>query len=791
MKKIVLLTASFILFGLLANAQKSKDIFLQNVRGKVIDTDTKLPLIGATIKLKNSDPLIGTVTDDDGNYFLESIPVGRIALEISYIGYESKIIGSIQLVSAKEKVLNIELVENTIQMEDIVVRPDIEKNISNNQFSMVSSRRFLAEETNLYAGSIGDPARMVGNYAGVMSVNDSRNDIIIRGNSPQGLLWRVDGFDIPNPNHYSVPGSTGGPLSMLNNNNLANSDFITGAFPAEYGNALSGVFDLKLRNGNTSKREHVFQLATSGFELGTEGPIKREKSSSYLVNYRYSAPEIFDLVGLWDTASVPKYQDLTFKINFPKTKLGHLQIFGMGGINGIIIDSRKLGEDDWTYGLHNTVMTMDNKMAVLGITNTVYLDEKSRWVTKISGQYVDNKMLIDTIISNDEEWLQNKSNSRKIIGTFKTELKNKLNAKNFVDIGLDYRFEKTNFTNEQYTFDASEPEFQLNMDEISNFANAYVQYRHKFTDKLSFTAGSRYSYLITNNTFSVEGRAAIEQKIGNRHSLSLGFGVHSKKQDDDVYFLESYNQNTNRYLRTNEELEMTKSKHYVFAFNSLLSEHLNLKFETYYQNLYDVPVTPKQPEFSMLNNGGAFGSFIQDSLLNLGTGENYGVELTFEKYLNKNYYFLITGSLFESKYKGYDQVQRNTEFNGNYMANALFGVDFKIGKKRSIGLNVKGIYGGGKRKLPIDLNASIDDGKTVYDWNNAFKVRYPDYYRLDARISYKEYHKKHTEEWAIDITNMTNNKSNIINEYYNGLTNSISADYQQGILFNFLFKIYF
>jgi len=154
----------------------------------------------------------------------------------------------------------------------------------------------------------------------VNSAKDQRNDIIIRGNSPSGLLWRLEDTDIPNPNHFAEGGTTGGPVGMLNNNLLVNSDFFTSAFPAEYGNALSGVFDLKMRNGNTDRHEFLFQSGFNGFELGAEGPFNKKHQSSYLANYRYSTLQLVDNIIDFGTSGVPKYQDFSYKLNFPLKK---------------------------------------------------------------------------------------------------------------------------------------------------------------------------------------------------------------------------------------------------------------------------------------------------------------------------------------------------------------------------------------------------------------------------------------------------------------------------------------
>jgi len=278
----------FILFILSISFSNSfaQNNYTQTIRGTVIDKSSQSPLIGASIILMNSDPLIGTITDIDGKFRLENIPVGRQGITISYLGYNTIALPGLNLTSGKELVLTIELEENITSLSKVVITAEQRKDIAINEMATVSARSFTVEETERYAGSLGDPSRMVSNFAGVSMTNDSRNDIIIRGNSPSGLLWRLDGIEIPNPNHFGAFGTTGGPVSMLNNNLLTNSDFITSAFPAEYGNAMSGVFDLKMRHGNNEKREYVGQIGFNGFELGAEGPFKKGSRASYLANYR-------------------------------------------------------------------------------------------------------------------------------------------------------------------------------------------------------------------------------------------------------------------------------------------------------------------------------------------------------------------------------------------------------------------------------------------------------------------------------------------------------------------------
>jgi len=177
---------------------------------------------------------------------------------------------------------------------------------------------------------------MVSNFAGVMSSNDSRNDIVIRGNSPMGLLWRIDGVEVPNPNHFGAQGTTGGPVSMLNQNLLSNSDFMTGAFPSEYGNALSGVFDINLRSGNKNKFEFTGQVGFNGFEFAAEGPIwlgKNNTKGSFVVDYRYSTMELVNKLGIdfGTGAAIPKYKDLTIITDIPTKKAGRFKFIGIYG----------------------------------------------------------------------------------------------------------------------------------------------------------------------------------------------------------------------------------------------------------------------------------------------------------------------------------------------------------------------------------------------------------------------------------------------------------------------------
>jgi hypothetical protein len=232
----------------------SQDV--KNIRGQVVDKDSKYPIIGANVTIIHSDPLIGAKTDESGYFTLTGVPLGRVSIRITYIGYKDGFANDILVIAGKENQVSIELEEKVNEIKEVTVTDNkAPQGDAKNEFATVSARSFDVEETSRFSGSRNDPARMASNFAGVSGANDARNDIIIRGNSPTGLLWRFEGLDIPSPNHFASFGSSGGPVSMLNNNTLARSDFFTAAWPAEYGDALSGVFDLKMRSGNKDKYE--------------------------------------------------------------------------------------------------------------------------------------------------------------------------------------------------------------------------------------------------------------------------------------------------------------------------------------------------------------------------------------------------------------------------------------------------------------------------------------------------------------------------------------------------------
>lgn len=783
MKKI-LITIWF-LFPLLVLSQK---IYLQNIRGTVVDMESQMPLPGVSIIIIGSDPLIGTVSDENGQFRFENIQSGRIDLQFSFIGYKQVVLSKLELNSGKELVLKIEMDELLIETREVVVSAYRDKDQALNKMATVSARSFTVEETQRFAGSFGDPARMASGYAGVMSTGTERNDIIIRGNSPTGLLWILDDIEIQNPNHYGVFGTTGGPISILNNNLLTNSDFYTGAWPAEYGNALSGVFDLNMRNGNNEKREYWGQFGWNGFEFGTEGPFSRKNQSSYLVAYRYSMLAILEKLKI-GIGYDPLYTDLTFKLNFPKTKIGKIAIIGIGGKSQMDLWDSDYKPEDWTFSNYGEDISFETKTGTLGLTHTVFLNDNSRINTVISMNVNQSVSRTDTFsLTFPEKFQTYGENSTESKMSVATKYISKINKKNSIDAGISFHRYFVDYSDSAY-FKVKYLQRSNIKGDISLLRN-YIQWQYKFNDDVIMNCGINQQIIPESEKYSLEPRIGFKMILPENQSLSLAYGIHAAMQPRVVYFFQSTSDSVN-YYTTNRDLGFTKSNHLIVGYDNLISENTRIKAEAYYQYIFDIPVCSSgYPEFSLINSGADFNVQIEDSLKNEGKAYNFGLELTLEKFLSRNFYYLLTVSLFESTYKNPDNIIRNTAFNGNYVLNLLGGYEFPVSESNFITFNSRNVLAGGKRYIPIDLEESIKAGRAVYNLSQAYEKKYNDYLRFDIRLGFKMNRMKYTQEFAVDLQNITNNK-NVFIEQFDTVTHEIKSKLQFGFIPMFTWRIQF
>ncbi len=782
----------------------------QNAKGIVVDADSKYPLIGAQVRLASvSDSTIfKTITNGEGEFVFNQAPVGKYDLSVNYAFYISRSI-SITIDSGKETFVQIELQEDITTTDEVQV---VARNPGEvlNEMATVSAQQFSIEETERYAGSRADPARMASNFAGVQGADDSRNDIIIRGNSPLGLLYRVEGLDIPNPNHFAVSGSAGGPVAILNNKILANSDFFMSAFPAEYGNSIAGVFDLRFRNGNKDLHEITGQFGFLGTEVMAEGPINPEKKSSYLAMGRYSTLSMFQAAGVSiGTDAVPVYGDGAFKLSYPTQSGGNFSVWGMGGASTISIkisDQTTFTEE--AFGESDRDQYFTTSMGVIGTTYKKSLSEstylKASLGTSWEMQRSNHDFLIrsiDTSIVDGEQLVQFRTDSiYPLMGyTFLTNrasshlsITHKLTKKHIIRFGFnsDYYY----LQNSDSSLNAGHDVFQIRHDFQGGglLFQPYFQYKWRVNPSMDFTAGIHSQYFSLSNSYSIaEPRLGWQLRLKNNQTLKAGAGLHSQMQPLYQYTYQRYNTEGIPQL-INKNMDFTRSIHTAIGYEKVFKNAWNVKAETYFQYLYGIPVDEFPSAFSLINQGAGFQRFFPNPLVNEGNGRNYGVELTVQKFFSKTFYMLFTASLFESQYRGSDQIWRNTDFNSRYAANFLAGKEFAIDENKTFSVGLKLTGAGGRWYGFVDNEASLEANELVF-LDSAFNTRqFRDYFRFDLKVMYKVNRPKVTHELGLDLVNILNTQNILALSYAPSLIDPsaepVAERYQLGFLPIFYYR---
>ncbi len=819
-----LLLLNFLLVGfvfLISTASYSQQL-TQTLRGQVVEAESKFPLLGAVVTVyKDSTLLTGATTDAKGNYRLTGIPVGRVRIRYELIGYSENVLDNIEVSSAKELVLNVELQQSAAETQTVEITATREGEVQN-EMAMVSSRQFSVNETDRYAGSRGDPARMASNFAGVQGADDSRNDIVIRGNSPQGVLWRMEGIDIPNPNHFNIPGTAGGPVSIINNKYLANSDFYTGAFPADYGNSVAGVFDLRMRNGNNQKHEFSGQFGFLGTELFAEGPISKTKGSSYLASYRYSTIELFSKLGIdIGTDAVPRYQDAAFRLFFPGKKNSSLAFWGVGGKSSIdiLISDQKTPDQRNIYGDNDRDQYFKTRMGVLGVTYHKTFSEKTFFKTTVAAmtdqvdsyhelvsRHLDenNRYVVDSLSPLlDYTFTQ----SRISVGS---SVNYKINRKWTWRSGINADYYFWNHVDSVRELDTASANYykwntRWNSENFGYLIQPYTQFKWRPSDVFTLTAGihgtlfqilpngdnKRYASVNLG-----DWRLGLKRELPKQQSISLGIGRHSQIQPTYMYFyIGDYASSANVLFQKNYKMHPTVSHHFVMSYQRVFNGKLRLLAEAYLQDLSEIPVDYLPSSFSMVNSGSGFQRIFPSMLVNEGAAFNRGIELTIEKFFSKNWLFLFTASVFESKYQGSDGVWRNTDFNGKYAVNALISKEWKLNENSRITTGTKLTTAGGRWYGPADIEASNAARELVFVDSLRNTKQFAPYFRWDIKLNYTVNRKKVAHNIGLDLVNVLNTKNTLKLTYApdenNDPNTAVREEYQLGFLPVFYYRIDF
>ncbi|PPK87397.1 carboxypeptidase-like protein [Neolewinella xylanilytica] len=744
------------------------------LKGRVVDADNRQPVPLATVIIVGSSPLVGQITDEDGYFKLTEVALGRVTIRVSSLGYEDRVVPNIVLISGKEFYAEVELKEAFTTLAEVVVKPETDRGGVQNEMALVSSRSLSIEAAERYAGGIGDPARLVSSFAGVAGTGDGNNDIIVRGNNPRFVQWRLEGIEIPNPNHFSGEGLTGGPISVLNSRMLANSSFYTGAFPAAYGNVLSSVFDVDFRNGNTDKREHSFSVGALGIDFTTEGPIDRQRRSSYLVNYRYSTLGLLDQLGVVDFGGVPQYQDAAFKVQVPTGKLGTIFLFGMGGDSRIDTEYREFEDSEQVTSRYS----QRSRVGIVGVKQVIATGKDAYLKTVVSysgnGSTTGGMRVFDTPTLEEDSDARLANTALRISST----IHHKLGARHLLTAGVVGSFFYFDFASKR--FDVAADEFRVGQDitGTASLMQGFTSWKWRIAEHLSLVSGLHLEKTSLNREISLEPRASLRYDFTDRQAVTAAFGVHGNMTSLSNYFAVVYEEG--QPIQPNTTLKLLKARHFVVGYENRLSDQLRLKVEAYYQSLYDIGVETGESSYSLINQQ---ADYSDRRLESTGLGRNYGIDLTLEKYFSSNYYFLVTGSLYQARYRGSDAVWRNARFNGNYLANVLVGKEFPVGKARNNTWAVNGKFNllGARYLMAIDLDRSIANGSAVYDEAHAFTDRGENVISLNLATSYQVNREKVSHSFKLDVQNVTGNEA-VIDYYYNTVNQQIEEGTQLSLL---------
>ncbi len=758
---LVLLLSAFSL-----SAQSSPT---QTVRGKVLEAGTKAPLAGAAVELIGFDS--GTVTDEQGQFVFREVPVGRYELRVTFLGYAPFILAEVLVESGKEVVLELELrpkpraldaVEVTASRSDIqVVQP-------------LGVKTMTIEQVRRFPASYYDPARLASAYAGVVNTNDQANGMSIRGHSPDHMAWQLEGLQILNPNHTPNAGTfadratmNSGGVNALSAQLLATSHLYTGAFPAAYGNALSGVMDMRLRAGNNQRHEFTLQAGLIGLDVAAEGPFSDKSEASFLVNYRYSTVGLLTEAGVNFGEEAINFQDLSFNLVFPGKRGRKFTLFGLGGISSNLFDGQtdpELRESD--KDLFN--IDFRSNMGAAGATWTQPVGSHGLWFAAAGVSAVDQERYSEALLPSlnaelPADFLEDDDRLRLISGH--TYFRQRLSGGHQAQVGVQARsFEHL----DQLPTASSEEQVQTEA-----ILTPYLSMGGPLQARVSYQLGLRLpAYLQSGATF-LEPRASLRVQVAPQHQLTLGYGLHS--------------QMTSPYFRQFGQLAPIRSHQGALGYEWQLQPALSFKAEAFYHYLFDAPVLG-------LNGGGAFTtlnelsswSWLTGAILEeKAEGRNYGLELSLEQLLTKGYYYLTNFTLYQAQFALPGEDSQPGRYDGRFIFNAIAGKEWRKerpGKHiRTWGVNVRLNYLGGFRELPIDEGASEAARYTRFDFSAGYTETLPDFFRTDLRIYLKKSREKYSSTLALDVQNVTN-QENAAFSYYDILTSRVEQRYQLSLI---------
>ena len=718
---------------MIVSAVTSAQTIRGNLYGRIVEFATKQPIPYANISVVGTE--FGTASDQNGYYKIENLPVNTYAIKVSYVGYNSQIKSDVVINSAKPFELNFELTPQTIELGDVTVTSDyFRKDI----LETTSLRSFNYEEIRRSPGGYEDVIRALSVLPGVAQADAGRNDLIVRGGAPSENLYIINGIEVPNINHFGTQGATGGPLSYINLDFVRETSFSTGGFSALYGDKLSSVLNINLRDGREDRLGGKATISASQFGLNLEGPISQ--NSNFIFSARRSYLDfIFKAANF---AFVPEYYDVLFKTDFN----AHTQdVFGFIFLGAF--DNVKFFNDteDQRYD-NSTVLGTDQIQYVTGFTYT-HLLASGFFKLALSRNYVDydgqqSDSLLNPIFKNKSKEEENTLKADLVLKTGKASEINLGGTAKYIE--TDYDILLPTFIT---TFGDSLPLTSLKTKNDYTKFGIYSNYNTLLFENLTVNLGLRLdAFTALNKKSYLSPRFSLSYSLTDLTNLNFSTGIYY--QSPSYIWLEAYESNKN--------LSMIRADQFVLGFDHKLASDALFKLEVFYKDYKNYPASIIRPYLVLANTGAGysgssdnFASFGLEPLVDAGIGKARGVEISLQKKLSEiPYYGIFSFTYSKSDFTSLDKIERAGSYDQTYILNLSGGYKFNEFWE----VSSKFRFSSGEPYTPYNA----DGTQFVYNYNTH---RMKSAHSLDVRVDKRWYFNNWTLITYIDIQNIYNNKN--------------------------------
>ena len=748
----------FILTILLTFTVYSQDYF-GSLKGTVTEYGVKTPLIGVNVSINSLK--IGAVTDLNGKFEITNIPVGTYIVSFQYLGYKSYNQTDLVIRSGRKVNLNIELHEDLYSADIVEVSSSYFKKSEDKQVSSVS---FSSEELRRAPGSGGEISRVLSVMPSITSLGESSQDIMVRGGSALENGFYIDNIPVPALNHFQgLDGTSNGPTGIINSDLIENVDFYTGGFNSSFGDKMSSIVDIKYREANRDAFDTQLDFNIIGFGGNIEGPIS--KNGSFIVSGRRSYLDIIaDQID--EGSGAPSYSDFQTKFVYDISDADKLVLLGIIGSSQVDQKIDKVIENE-----ENEVGYIDNSQNTIGLN----------WMRSFSTQFFMNNSIsystfdsrlrahysgLDNIHQKNE--LRAKFNLDNSFFHFRNKSFYELNASNKFEFGFEYKLEKSNYSYliKERTNYANEVSPELNIDtELSGAKSSlFFSYIAKLNQSIAATIGLRADQNSYNEDLYLSPRLTVNYRLNADISANFSYGTYY--QTIPNYYL---SQNNN-----NKSLKDTKSTHYIFGLDYILTEDSKLTLELYHKEYENAPIgLGNNPAYLFDQKGG----FPVGKLTDQGEARSSGLELVYQKKLTDNFYSTISSSYFISRYKDQNEVWRNRAFDSRFTFNAIAG--YKLNKKWEFSFRWQ--YQGGLPTTPVDIAESRRTGETVLNTaklnENRLDANHSLYLRVDRRYQFD----RSNLIFYLSIWNTYGN-NNVLAKYWNPVKSKVDEHTSLGML---------